>query len=51
LPARVAYVHFRAISWRCHRNKVSGVAIVTMSRKARRPTRYARGQPAPIVVR
>jgi hypothetical protein len=26
-PGLLAYVHFRAINWRCHRNKVSGVAI------------------------
>ena len=37
-----AYVHFRAISWRCHRSSVSGVTIVAISRNAARPTRYAR---------
>ena len=33
------YVHFRAMSCRCHRSNVSGVAIVAMSRRARWPTR------------
>jgi hypothetical protein len=49
LSGRRAYVHFRAISRRCHRGSVSGVAIVAISRTAARPTRYA-GQPAAIVV-
>jgi hypothetical protein len=41
-PGWQAYVHFRAISCRCQRSNVSGVAIVAISRKAVRPTRYAR---------
>jgi hypothetical protein len=32
-------VHFRAISWRCHRRIVSGVTIVATCRKTRRPSR------------
>jgi hypothetical protein len=41
-PGWLAYVHFRAISCRCQRSNVSGVTIVAISRKAVRPTRYAR---------
>jgi hypothetical protein len=37
-----AYVHFRAMSCRCQRSNVFGVATVEISRKAARPTRYAR---------
>ena len=29
-PDSLAYVHLRAINWRCHRSKVSGVAIVAI---------------------
>ena len=38
----LAYVHLRAMSCRCHRSIVSGVTIVATSRKACRPSRYAR---------
>jgi hypothetical protein len=41
-PGALTYVHLPAIIWRCHRSKVSGVAIVAMSRKAAQPTPYAR---------
>jgi hypothetical protein len=38
----LAYVHLRAINCRCQRSNVSGVTIVATSRKAHRPSRYAR---------
>ena len=41
-PDFLAYVHFRAINWRCHLNNVSGVMIVAISLRVARPTRYAR---------
>jgi hypothetical protein len=41
-PDRVTYVHFGAINSRCHRSKVSGVAIVAIFHRAVRPARYAR---------
>ena len=50
-PGGRAYVHFRAISRRCQRSSVSGVAIVGTSGRAARLTRFRTGQPAAIVVR
>ena len=39
------------MSCRCHRSNVSGVAIVAMSRKARRPTAVGPcGQPSAIII-
>jgi hypothetical protein len=35
-PARVGYVHLRAINCRCHRSKVSGVTIVAIGRMRHR---------------
>jgi hypothetical protein len=34
LDRGVAYVHFRATSWQCHRSNVSGVTIMAASRNA-----------------
>ena len=48
-PGCRAYVHFRTISRRCHRNSVSGVAIVAISRRVA-PGTSKGGQPAAIVI-
>jgi hypothetical protein len=51
-PGFLAYVHFRAINRRCDGRSVSGVAMVAISRKAARPTRWGPSrQSAAIVLR